>query len=403
MQDIKAIVAVPAGPRPLAGDPNGRSEIVARQDLGETSEALEAREAGIGFGLQVQAPEKIPADFDPAVIKVPFGLHAANNSLTKLRQAEREGDQDYIDEFWNHVKRWSKWSPRPLFVNYHGAVLGEIPAMDEHRFNCSIEPEDWLEGAIWHERVFARMRELGLPATLEPVYLFNYYGPGAGFEPNWLPLTHFRASVGIACDILNIVSGAGVRALVDFEHLEHTLVGLAGTTIEIRELKDTHWARVGLFPEFEAYFGFAAEKGKICRPIQDLTWEELVSSLRTPFYHIGGISSQVLKLSPEKAETEYHLAMQRQLEGNPYAQRLVRFRRGGSHDAVDRGNQRFREMLRHVLSLGIKEPLFLVCETSNYAEGKKPDEDPGYWYWALPDALTHSIREARFVLKEELG
>jgi len=403
MKDIKAIVAVPAGPRPLAGDPEGRSEIVARQDWGETPEALEAREAGIGFGLQIQAPEKLPPDFDPAVIKVPYGVHAENAGLTKLRQADREGNQGYIDEFWARVSQWSKWDPRPLYVNYHGAVLGEIPAMDEDRFNCSLEPQEWLAGAIWHEQVFAHMREMGLPATLEPVYLFNYYGPGAGFEPNWLPVTHFRASVGIAYDILSIVSQAGVRSLVDFEHLEHTLDGLVGKTMEIRELKNPQWAQVGFCPEFEAYFGFAAEKGKICRPTRNLSWEGLVSLLLTPFYHIGGISSQIIELSPEEAETDYHQAMQKQLEGDPAAQHLVRFRRGGSHAAVDRDNPRFREMLRHVLSLGIKEPPFLVCETSNYGEGKKPGEDPGYWYWALPDALTHSLREARAVLKEALS
>lgn len=408
-KEVKVNIFVPAGPRIMAGDPQGRSELIARQDWGKTPEAKKALKAGIGFGLQIQAPERLPDDFDPKVLGgLPYGIHAHAEGLTQLYAAEQEGNQQYINEFWAHIDTWSKWTPKPLYVAFHGASLGTVPSIDQNRFNLTIEPEEWLELAKWHEKVFTRIREKGLgQAVLETVALNNYYGPPY-FPENWLPITHLAPRVGIYHDAVEITRAAGVGAIVDFEHLEASVAAINGKALEIQELQNPAFTEGGTILEFERYFGFAAERGKICRAVKPASWEGLVSELNTNLYHVGGIQPQVIEFEPsEEANTKYHQALKGQLEDwGPYAWELVCRRRGGSHAPISRDDVRFQEMLRHVLVgrdwQGSSQPVVLVIETADYREGKKPEEDPGYWYWARPDAMQFSLNQLRQMLMEEL-
>lgn len=393
---MKSVILVPAGPRAVL---DGRPEYLARQDWGRTKEALEASEAGIGFGFELKAIEKYPVDFDPNSLNgLPYAMHAANECLTQLYQAELDGNQAFIDEFWARIAAWAKWIPSPLYVNFHGAGLGTIPPIDENRFNLMITPEEWLKRADWHIGIFKRMREMGLSVTLETMYLNNYYGPPY-FEKNWLPITYLSPRVGIFDDLFGIVSEAGIGSVVDFEHLEAAVQSLNFETVEYKELQKPVRADDGSF-EFFGFFGFEAEQGKIPSIISEgrASWEEQVWELNTPFYHVGSINPQVFDLSEDDVQTEYHAALQRQLEGNPYAQQLVCNRRGGSHDAVRSSNKRFMEMLNIVLCQTRPEPSYLCIETSNRGEGKGPDVDPGYWYWAEPDALGTSLTNLRQIL-----
>lgn len=413
----------------MVGDPQGRPEIIARQDWGKTKEGEEAREAGLKFGLEGKAFERLPADFDSAaVIKCPFGIHSDNYALTKLLRAEEELNPDYQDEFWAHAKCWAGWAKnlgpeRLRYVNYHGADLGGIPPMDENRLNCLIEPMEWLARAKWHEGVFYRLIELGVPATLEWVYVTTYYGPPY-FPPNWLPLLCFQPRVGIWKDVERICKASSARPLVDFEHLESSREALSGESLEIKSLTDPKFASTDCDSDFEKYFGFSAERGRICRffnysPFDGCpTWESIVKQTRPSICHIGGIQGQLVKLTPEEADTPYHHAIHEQVADpkyadvvpNPaYVQDLIRYRRGGSHAPVSRDDNRMREMLRCVLSLPHEQPPFIVVETADYAEGKDQaavaagEEDPGYWYWAPRDAMRLSLHGTWKSLMEEMS
>lgn len=399
----KAVIMVPAGPRAVA---DGRPEYVARQDMREEITQRDADEL-IGFGMELKAIERFPGDFNPKVLNVPYGMHAANECLTQLYQAEQEGNQAFIEEFWGRIAAWAKWQPAPLYVNFHGSGLGTVPSIDEHRFELTITPEEWLKRAKWHIGIFTRMKEMGLPASMETVYLCNFYGPPY-FAKNWLPITYLSPRVGILGDLIAVTKAAGIGSIVDFEHLEVTVQSLNRQSVELAELPNPQWAGDGS-EEFFDFFGFDAQAGKICRARAKwpASWEDQVYKIKTPFYHVGSINPQVFDLPEEEADTEYHRAIIRQLGGNPYAQNLVRRRRGGSHDAVRSDNVRMMEMLDHVLYIQdeyfVDKPVYLTIETSNRGEGKGPDGDPGYWYWADPGALTTSFTNLIEIIKGKLG
>lgn len=414
--ETRALAGPPAGPRKDAADPEGRPELISRQDWAVWPELQTYTEAGIDFCLQVQAPERLPADFDPNTIEVPFGLHADNYGLTKLWQAEQEGDLTTVEHFWAMAGRWAGWRSalgpeRFRYANFHGADLGGIPPMDEKRLNCLIDPDEWLKRAKWHESVFARLIELGVPATLEWVYVTTYYGPPY-FPPNWLPLLCFQPRIGIWRDVRNICEAVpGLRPLVDFEHLESCRESLSGESLEIKSLASPQFATTGQNPDFEAYFGFAAEQNRICRFTEPQTWEQLVQETSPSVCHIGGIQGQLVALSFYDSDTPYHRAIFDQVADPRYAdvvpdptyvQNLIRFRRGGSHAAVSTSDQRLRQMLSCVLSYEHDLPPIFIAETADFGEGKKEGEDPGYWYWAKPDAMKLSVQET-FALLAELA
>jgi len=413
--EVRALCGPPAGPRRDAVDPQGRPEIISRQDWIVWPEIQQFTDAGIGFCLQIQAPERLAPDFDPRVIEVPFGIHVENYALTKLWEAEQKGNLTDIERFWTLAGRWAEWrsalGPERLrYVNYHGADLGDIPAMDENRLNCPIEPDEWLKRAQWHEGIYARLIELGVPATLEPVYVTTYYGPPY-FPPNWLPLLCFQPRVGVWRDLVMICRASGAAVLLDFEHLESTRESLAGESLEAKSLSCPQFATHGQYPDFEAYFGFAAERNKICRFTKPQTWEQLVKEARPSTFHIGGIQGQLVSLTSEEADTVYHRAILEQVADPKYAhvvpdpvyvQNLIRNRRGGSHAEVRSDDPRLRDMLKCVLGLEHEFPPMFIAETANFREGKNPEEDPGYWYWARPDAMESSVKGA-FALLAELA
>lgn len=402
-KEAKVVIMVPAGPRPGT---DGRPEYISRQDM---RDEISQRDASgkIDFAMELKVPEKFPPGFDPAIFgDMPYAMHASNECLTQLYKAEQEGNQSFIDEFWGRIMTWACWRPAPLYCVFHGAGLGAVPPIDENRFNIMISPEEWLARAKWHIPVFTRMREMGLPVAMETMYLCNYYGPPY-FEKNWLPVTYLSPRVGIYDDLEKIVRDAGIESVVDFEHLEGALCSLNGEMIELEEMSGSQFAHNGS-NEFRAFFGFEAEQGKICicrrTDCNWPDWSTQVQYLSTPYYHVGSINPQVFDLPEGEADTEYHRALERQLEGNPYAQALVRRRRGGSHDAVRADNERLMEMLEEVLYIQAadKSPVYLCIETSNRGEAKGPDGDPGYWYWAEPDALGTSFTNLIEILKTKL-
>lgn len=399
---MKAYIFVPASGRLMVGDSRGRIELMARQDWGRSVEAELAREAGIGFGFELKGT---PKGFDPKMLNgLPYSIHAPNEILTQLKKAETDRDETSVQNFWNQMSVWANLDPKPIYVVFHGGGLGETPPIDKHRFELMIEPEEWLARAKWHERVFTRLREMGLTqAVLETVYLCNYYGPP--YTKGWLPVTYLSPRVGIYKDILSITKSTGVGSVVDLEHLQMTTQSLAYESLEFKEIKPKYFSVSEPNPEFEKYFGFWVEKEKM--PTTDLLpgetwislWKAMVASLRTPYYHVGGISeSQVMDITEKEARaTGYHQELLDDYQSDPYAISLIRCRRGGSHASVKYGDSKLRHLLGHALcvSSDLDESAILVLETSN-----KGEVDPDYWYWSRPDALESSLTELRRMLPE---
>lgn len=404
--ETNAYIFAPAGGRIMAGDPQGRIELIARQDWGKTKEAEIAREAGIGFGFELKGA---PKGFDPKMLNgLPYSIHAPNEILTQLYKAETDKDEKSVQNFWDQISAWAKLSPKPIYVVFHGGGLGDAPPINKHRFELTIEPGEWLARAKWHEKVFNRLREIGLTqAALETVYLSNYYGPP--YAKGWLPITYFSPRVGIYKDMLSTTKAAGVGSIVDLEHLQMTCQSLMLDSPELAEvIRD-----VGIYSlapykpgsEFQEYFGFCVEKGKIPTTgtghLADWVrmWEAMVSLLHTSYYHVGGISeTQVVEITEAEANASgYHKELIDYYKSDPYAMSVIRCRRGGSHASVKYGDSKLRHLLGHALrvSSDLSEPTILVLETTN-----KGEVNPDYWYWSRPDALESSLTELRKMLPE---
>ncbi|HEY4523755.1 MAG TPA: hypothetical protein VJK04_02690 [Candidatus Paceibacterota bacterium] len=382
----------------MAGDPHGRTELIARQDWATTKEANMAREAGIGFGFELKGA---PKNFNPHILNgLPYSIHAPNEILTQLYKAATEGDEKFVAGFWNQIAMYVKLNPRPVYVVFHGAGLGEVPPINEHRFALTIDSEEWLARAKWHESIFTRMREVGLTqAVLETVYLCNYYGPP--YAMGWLPITYLSPRVGIYNDMLNITKAAGVGSVVDLEHLQMTCQSLSRVSIELDEMDNMSlFAASKPASEFQRYFGFCAERNKIPIGLHSSwveLWQGMVYALNTPYYHVGGISkSQVVEVSKEETVASgYHQALLNHYQSDSYMAFLIRCRRVGSHASVRQNDVRLRSMLTDVFHIArhLSEPAVFVLETSN-----KGEQNPDCWYWSRPDALESSLSELRKIV-----
>jgi len=376
-------IFVPAGVRTQ----NSIPEYISRQSWFENA-VTKFTGYEISFGFELKGlPSLFSKNFDPKSLNgLPYSIHFPNECLTKLYHSEREGGQDFINEFWQWIDTVSQWDPAPECLVFHGAnIVKQKALIDKRRFYCRVEPEEWLAGARWHIKVLSQMRQAGVYPRLETVYLNNFcWIP----EDNaWLPITRLSHRSGIYLDLFNIMKEAGAGCVVDFDHLLGTVQALNQECIEIKEIENLEFAQSN--PEFENFFGFSAENGKVPRIIQQkASFNEMASKLNTSYYHLHGNNPwQVMVLDPRDTDTDYHRELRAILRDNAYAWKLAGHRRCGSHAPI-KLTPLFQNMLQHVLKIGegLDKPLTLTLETSNSGEIL-----PDPFYYSRPDALEYSF------------
>lgn len=379
--NCKMKVFLPAGLGPEKND--SRSEIIARQDW-----LQEFKDSNLDLGFEIRG---IFQNFNPAILNgLPYGIHAPNNILTQLRIAELADNQKFVNDFWQQIGQWTQLDPAPEYILFHGAELGEIPPINDQRFEYPVKPEEMLKLATWHEALFNQMKEKGVNRpVLENINLLKYY--------DYLPITYVIARFGVYQDLVKFKAKTGCEVAIDFEHLLTTVQTLNRESVELEAIEKPLFAKVNSSLHFLEHFGFLAKQGQIpqAHPDFPITWEGVVSKIRPMICHLTGISAgHVIELDPGSSDTFYHHDI-RQRFGEKIWQ-LARNWRRGDHAPLKRNDRFFQKMLRQVLSVAENpEELTLVLETQ-----RSKELFPDTHYWSQPDALQFSLHELKFILQE---
>lgn len=384
-------IDLPAGGRPMSKE-DPRPEYAARQEFFQLPEAIEAeKKHGIDFGLMLMAPDKLPADFDPAALGVPYGIHIANETLTQLYAAYLSGDEETMRKIHLIFERFASWKPAPDYSTLHMGGTGRIPdRLDDNRMNVVQSSSEILTHLKWLRRTYARILDILPSASPENVAKDQFVGPPRwDFGGEWLGMTYQEDRRGVGPDIAYITAGTPGEGTFDFEHWSFSSGGLHGTSLEYQGLsmpKVSELDKAG--QEIYHDTGLLYVRGKPVGVPVSITTCDIIRQLRPKFLHVGGIHPVVVEISDEEAKNRYHEHLQEILP--PDVWQLVSRRRVGSHAIITENDEMLKAGVIDALKCGAK---ISVLEVASYGEGSPKDgSSPGCWYWQPKDALEQSFR-----------
>ena len=383
-------IDLPAGSRPMSKE-DPRPEFVGRPDFFRFPEAVEAAQKGVEFGLMLMAPDKLPADFDPSSLGCKYGMHIANEVLTKLYAAHLKGDEQAESVFYRTLERFAIWNPAPDYAVFHLGGTGMIPTrLDEHRFDVIQSPANILKHLVWLRRTFKQILEVLPCASPENIGLDQYVGPPRwGLGDEWLPMTCQEDRRGGGPDIAYVLADTSGRATFDLEHARFSRDSLNGTGIEQVNRQRVHvWELDGAGEIIYAQTGLLYVQGKPLSVATDITEEQMISALRPRQIHVGGIHPAVVELTGEGADNPYYRHLQQVLPPEVWEQ--VKFRRVGSHASIREDD----EELKHGVIIAIRCGAEVsALEIASYGEAAPKDgSSPGCWYWQPKNALEESFK-----------
>ncbi|MBM2820858.1 MAG: hypothetical protein HW405_618 [Candidatus Berkelbacteria bacterium] len=382
-------IYIPAGGRPMSTD-DPRPEWTGKQDWYHLPEAVEAASKGVTFGLNIVGPEKLPSDFDPVLLGVPYGMHAANESLTQLYAAHRKGDQEAQTAFWKRLELWASLSPAPEYVTFHLGGTGIIPKqLDRDRFNV-IQPIGEIEVHLsWLRDTFRRILQILPSASPENIGKDQFVGPPQwDLGGEWLGMTYQEDRRGIGPDIAYILADTQGRATFDVEHWFFSSQALDGTALEYQGLEMPRvWDLSQGGEEIYRYTGLLYVQGKPVGVPIPIGMDQMISDLRPKVLHVGGIHPAVIEVAADEADNPYHHHLQQILPQDIWEQ--VRLRRVGSHASISEDDKMLKDSVITAIRCGAE---ISVPEVASFGEAAPKDgSSPGCWYWQPKDALKESF------------
>lgn len=368
-----------------------RPEYIGKQDWFQLPEASEAASNGVSFGLNLVGAEKLLADLDLASLGVPYGIHAANETLTQLYVAHRKGDQEAQTAFWSRMEQWARLNPAPDYVTFHLGGTGVIPKeLGRDRFNV-IQPIGEVEVHLdWLRHTFRRLLQTLPSASPENIGKDQFVGPPQwDFGGEWLGMTYQEDRRGIGPDTAYILADTQGRPTFDVEHWFFSSQALDGTALEYRGLEMPRvWELSQLGESIYRNTGLLYVQGKPVGIPVPISMDEIIRELRPKVIHVGGIHPAVISITPEQSDNPYHRHLQQVLPADVWDQ--VRLRRVGSHASISEDDEILKAGVITAIRCGAE---ISVPEVASFGEAAPKDgSSPGCWYWQPKDALELSFR-----------
>ncbi len=392
-------IDLPAGPRPMS-ESDQRPEYVGRPDLFDSEPAKSARKTGkVDFGLQIAAPERLPGDFDPGTLGCAYGMHAANDGLTKLYQAYLAGDADAQNKFWETLERWAEFDPAPDYVVFHCGGTTVIPErLDGHRFDVRAEPEDIIAHIEWVRETYRQILKVLPQACVENVAKDQFAGPPRwDLGGEWLPMTYNEDRRGIWLDLAYIIEGTRGQICFDLEHGKFTRDGLCGEGLEYSSIEQSPIGDLTTVErELLLKTGMVYRKGQpVVVPLK-FTLQDMITRFASRVVHVGGLHPAVVAITELEADNDYHRNLKKVVP--PDVWDVIKLRQVASHASIESDDPVFRDAMSLALACGVEVS---VVEVSSYGEGApKSGNSPGCWYWQPPDALEQSFLNYCRILPE---